>query len=82
MHNNVRGLGTSIEHIVMIIKDQRGNDLLYSLQIFSRLFMKLTTGTSVIGGDMLRIKLDFIFVRLVSLISDISLKLNEGLDNF
>ena len=37
--------------------------------------MKLTMGTSVIGGNLLKIKSDFIWVRLLSPKLDMSLKL-------
>ena len=37
--------------------------------------MKLTMGTSVIGGNLLRIKSNFIWVRLLSSKFDIILKL-------
>ena len=45
-------------------------------------YIKLTMGTSVIAANLLRMKSDFVFVRLVNLKSDFSLKLNEGLDKF
>ena len=63
-----------------MIIGHRGNLLLYSLLTLFNVFMNLTMGISVIGGNWLRTKSDFIFVRLSSLKSDISLKLNKGLD--
>ena len=39
-------------------------------------------GTSVIGRNVLGMKLDFIFVMSVSLNSNINLKLNNRLDKF
>ena len=60
MRRNVRGLATNVEHIVMMIINQRGNDILYSLSISSSVFMKLT----MIGGNLLRIKLDFVLLDL------------------
>ena len=39
-------------------------------------------GTSVIGGNSLRMKSDFTFVILVSLNSDINFKLKNGSDRF
>ena len=44
--------------------------------------MKLTSGASVIGGKLLRIKSDFTFVMLVSLNSNINLKLHIKLEKF
>ena len=44
--------------------------------------MKLTMGTSVIGGNLLRVKSDFIFDILVGLKFYISSKLNEKSDIF
>ena len=46
------------------------------------MFMKLTMGTSVTGSNLLRTKLDYVFVRLMCLNVDISFKLNEELYKF
>ena len=43
--------------------------------------MKLSMDTSVIGSNLLRTKLNLVFVRLVNLKLDISLKNEWGLDN-
>ena len=66
---NMRGLTTSVEHIVATISSQRGNDLLYSFSISSSAGMKLRMGF-FIGGSLLRTKFDFVFVRLFRLKSD------------
>ena len=71
MHRNIKGLATIVEHIVTIMS-HRWKDVLYLLSVPSSLCMKWTMGTLVIGGSLLRIKLDFTFVMLVSLKSDIS----------
>ena len=59
-------IATTVEQRAIIIISYRGNVLFYSLSISSKLVMKLTMGTSVIEGNLLRTKPDFIFVRLVS----------------
>ena len=79
MHKNMRGFATNLEHIVMTVISQRGNDLLFIISS-SSVFMKLTMDTLVIGGNLLRANLDLVFVRLVSLKSDTNLKLNDVLD--
>ena len=43
--------------------------------------MILAMATFIMGGNVLRMKLDFIFVRFVSLKSDI-IKVNKGSDKF
>ena len=80
MHRNVRGLATNVEHTVVIIINQRGNSLLHFLPISSSVCIKLTMNTLVICGNLLKINSGFVFVRFVSLKSDINLKLNDGLD--
>ena len=75
-------LATNMELIVIIIVSQRGNDLLYSLSVSPNFSIKLTMGTSIIGGNSLRMKLNCIFVMLFRSKSDINLKLNNGLDKF
>ena len=72
MHKSMKRLEINVEHIVMTIINERGNDLLYSLSISSNVFMKLTMGTFIMGGRLLRTKLDFVFARVVSLKSDIN----------
>ena len=44
--------------------------------------MKLTMGTSVTDGNLPRIKLNFVFVKFVSLKSDFNSKLNKMSDTF
>ena len=44
------------------------------------MFIKLIVGTSVMDGKFLRMKLQFVSVRLLSLKSDIYLKLKKGSD--
>ena len=58
----------------------RRNDMLYSLSFLSSFYMKLTMDTSGVGGNLLRMKLDFTFVKLAGLKYDISLKLKYGPD--
>ena len=41
-----------------------------------------TMGTSVIGGNLLRMKLNFVFIRFLDWKLDISLELNEGSEKF
>ena len=53
---------------------QRGKDLLDSLLICFTFSVKLKMATLVIDGNLQRMKLDFAFVTLVSLNSDINLK--------
>ena len=50
--------------------------------ISSYLYMKLTIGSSAVGGSLLRIKSFFVFIRIASLKLDSNLKLNEGSDKF
>ena len=64
-----------MEQMVITMKSQRGKVLLYSLSMCFIVSMKSTMGTSIIGGNLLRIKSDFIWVRLLSPKSDIILKL-------
>ena len=54
---------------------QGGKLLSYTLSTYIRVSMKLTMSTNVIGGNLLRIKSDFIWVRLLSPKLDIILKL-------
>ena len=82
MHINMRGFAINMECMVMTIISQSCNNLLCSLLISSSGFMKLTMGISVIGGNLLRTKSYFVFVRLVSLKSDIDLNINNELDKF
>ena len=63
----MRGLATSMEHIFITIISQRMNDLFHMLSVWSSFYMKLTLGTSVIGGNLLKMKLYFTFDILVSL---------------
>ena len=81
MHRNVKGLATSVEHIVMSIISQGGMICCTHYQFLLGFCMKLTVGTLGIGGDLLRIKSDFVFVRLVRLKSVVHLKVNGGLNN-
>ena len=62
----MRGLATSVEYIVITNVNQRKNDLLYSLSIFLSVCLMLKMDTSVTGGNLLRMKLNFVFVWLVS----------------
>ena len=50
------GIATNIEHFMI---SQWEKDLLYSLSISSSFSMKLTMNSSVIGGNLLRMKLYF-----------------------
>ena len=61
------GLETSVEHIVVMIMSQRGDDLLFPSSISSSISIKWSMGTSVMGGNLLSMKSDFTFVILVSL---------------
>ena len=58
MNRNIIGLPTNVELIVIIMMTQKRTDLLYPLPISSRFFIKLTMDTSVIGGNLLRMKSD------------------------
>ena len=82
MQRNIRGLATSMEYIVITIISQRKNDLLHLFPISSSICMKLKISISVISGYLCKMKLGFVFVRLVHLKSDICLKLNEWQDKF
>ena len=64
-----------MEQMVITIISQRGKLLLYSLSSCFRVSIKSTIATSALGGNLLRIKSVFIWVRLLSLKSDIILKL-------
>ena len=76
MHKNMRGLATDDEHI--FINDYEPEEERFAILVknVSSFCMKLAMGSSVIGGNLLRMK-DFTLVILVSLTSDISLKLNK-----
>ena len=80
MYKNIRRLGASEEGIVITIMSHRRKDLLSFLSISSSFCMKLTVGTLVIGNSLLRMKLDFTFVMLVSLKLDRSVKMKNGSD--
>ena len=81
MHQNMRRFAIRVAHITITIINKE-NDLLYLLSISSSLCRKLTMDTSVMGGNFLRMKLDFIFVGFVNLKLNINLNVNEGLDKF
>ena len=54
-----------MEQMVITMISQRGKILLYALSMFFRVSMKLTMGTSVIGGNLLRIKSRFHFGKVI-----------------
>ena len=66
----------------MTIISQRGNDMVSSLTIIFSFCIRLIMSTLVMGGNLLRMKLDFAFVKFVNLKLDNSFKLNEGTDKF
>ena len=78
-NRNIRGYATNVEQTVMTMVKQ-GNVLLYLLPISSRLNMKLTVGTSLIRGSLVRMKSDYAFVTLLSPKSDLILKLDKVSD--
>ena len=82
MYKNMKGLTTSVKHIIKITLSHSRNDLVYSLSNFIQSLHKTDSRSSVIGGYLLRLKSGFIFVRLFNFKSDISLKLNKELDRF
>ena len=72
------GLAAHMKNIVITIISQMGMNILYSLSISYNLFMKLMMGTSVMGGNLLITKLDFVIVTFVSLMSEMNLNSNMG----
>ena len=62
MHRNMTGIAASVEYIVMTVISHMEMDLSYS-SIPSGFCIKWTVGTSDIGGNWLRMKLDFVFLR-------------------
>ena len=66
MYKNITGLAATVEQTVMTAINQSGKALFYLLSISSKVLMKSTIGTSIIGGNLMRTKSDFLFVRLVS----------------
>ena len=73
-------LATSVLLTAISIINQWGNDLFYSLSFFSNWSKKWTMSTFVLGGYIIKMNCDIAFVRLVSLKSDINLKLNKYSD--
>ena len=81
MHRITLRLAPNLAPIVITIDIQKGNDLCTHFQC-PLIFLKVTMHTLVMDGNLQIMKLNFFFVKFVSLNCDNYLKLNTVLGRF